>query len=367
MKKRILIGADIVPTVNNYEYFKAGDAKTLLGEELKAIFDRADYRIFNLETPLTEKCNPILKTGPNLVAPSYCIDGYKAMGIDLLAVANNHTMDQGRAAFRETLDLLSENEIEYIGGGLTKEEAKKPKIISLGGKKIGIYNCCEHEFSWIDDYGIGANGFDPLESLEEIASLKNECDYLIVLYHGGRENFRYPSPLLQKTCRSMVRHGANLVICQHTHCVGAMEEYLGSTIVYGQGNTIFDSASAGNKPTWQTSILVEATVDRDAFSVYYIPIEKRGAFTVLSDNPEILEDFFKRSNEILEEGFIKRNYTEFVMSEPETFDEYLKLFADANKLGTKGGAGTRNLLTCDPHREFIITYVEGLHELYKDD
>ena len=364
--KRILIGADIVPTEKNYEYFKSGDAETLLGGELKAIFDRADYRIFNLETPLTDRREPILKTGPNLAAPAYCIEGYRAMGIDLLAVANNHILDQGRAAFRETLALLTENGIEYIGGGLTREEAKKPKILELEGKRIGIFNACEHEFSWIDDYGIGANGFDPLENLEEIAALKAACDYLIVLYHGGRENFRYPSPLLQKTCRSMVRHGADLVICQHTHCVGAMEEYCGSTIVYGQGNTLFDHTNSENMPTWHTSILVEVSVEGDKVGIDYIPIEKRDEFTALSNNTEILGGFFARSKEICEDGFIKRNYTEFVMSEKESFNMYLRLFSNANNLGTKGGAGTRNLLTCDPHREFIITYVSELHKLYEE-
>ena len=366
MKKRILIGADIVPTEKNFEYFKSGDAEKLLGRELKAIFDRADYRIFNLETPLTDNLKPILKTGPNLSAPLYTVAGYKAMGIDLLAVANNHTMDQGREAFRETLKLLRDNEIEYIGGGLTVDEAKKPKIIELCGKKIGIYNACEHEFSWIDDYGIGANGFDPLVSLEEIAALKSKCDYVIVLYHGGRENFRYPSPLLQKTCRSMVRHGADLVICQHTHCVGAMEEYRGSTIVYGQGNTIFDHKNSDKMPTWHTSVLIEVEIEDGKFTVNYIPIEKREEATALSDNPEILDGFYRRSAEIKEEGFVKRNYTEFVMSEPETFENYNKLFADAGKIGTIGGAGTRNLLTCDPHREFIITYVSELHKLYEE-
>ena len=366
MKKRILIGADIVPTEKNFEYFKSGDAEKLLGRDLKAIFDRADYRIFNLETPLTDNLKPILKSGPNLVAPPYTIAGFKAMGIDLLAVANNHTMDQGREAFRETLKLLRDNEIEYIGGGLTREEAKKPKILELEGKRIGIFNACEHEFSWIDDYGIGANGFDPLVSLEEIVALKNECDYVIVLYHGGRENFRYPSPLLQKTCRSMVRHGADLIICQHTHCVGAMEEYQGATIVYGQGNTLFDHKFAEKMPTWHTSILVELELCDGKFTVNYIPIEKRGEFTALSDNPEILGCFYRRSEEIKEEGFVKRNYTEFVMSEPETFDNYIRLFADAGKLETLGGAGTRNRLTCDPHREFIITYVSELHKLYEE-
>ena len=55
MKSRILIGADIVPTEKNFEYFRLGDVEKLLGKALKEIFDRADYRIFNLETPLTEK------------------------------------------------------------------------------------------------------------------------------------------------------------------------------------------------------------------------------------------------------------------------------------------------------------------------
>ena len=365
--KRILIGADIVPTEKNYECFKNGDAAALLGNGLKAVFDSADYRIFNLETPLTNRTEPILKTGPNLSAPSETVAGYKAMGIDLLTVANNHTMDQGREAFRETLSLLRENGIEYIGGGRTREEAKEARIIELCKKKIGVYACCEHEFSWLEDYGIGANGFDPLESLEEIAALKESCDYLIVLYHGGRENFRYPSPLLQKTCRSIVRHGADLVICQHTHCVGAMEEYRGSTIVYGQGNTIFDSASGGKMETWQTSILVELLVSDEGFKVDYIPIEKQSEFTSLSNNSEILGGFFSRSKEILEEGFVKKNYTEFVMSNPSIFENYLAHLSNGDKLGTKSGAGTRNLLTCDPHREFIITYVEELHRLYKDD
>ena len=146
-----------------------------------------------------------------------------------------------------------------------------------------------------------------------------------------------------------------------------MEEYLDSTIVYGQGNMLFDSKSAGDMETWQTSLLVEVLVSEEGFKVEYIPIEKQGEFTSLSKNTEIMGGFLARSREILENGFIKRNYTEFVMSNPQVFESYLTHLSNGDKLGTKHGAGTRNLLTCDPHREFIVTYVEGLHELYKND
>jgi CDP-glycerol glycerophosphotransferase (TagB/SpsB family) len=85
-------------------------------------------------------------------------------------------------------------------------------------------------------------------------------------------------------------------------------------------------------PTWHTSLLVEVEIEDGKFTVNYIPIEKCEEVTALSDNPEILGGFFKRSKEILEDGFVKRNYTEFVMSEPETFEGYLKHFRDADKL-----------------------------------
>ncbi len=359
--KRILIGADIVPTAKNYDSFVSGDAKTLLGDELKEVFDRADYRIFNLETPFTDVGEPILKTGPNLKVPTATVNGYVAMGIDLLAVANNHTMDQGKEAFAQTLDILTENNISYVGGGRTKEESKRAHIIELDGKKVGVYACCEHEFSWFDDYGIGANGFDPLESLDDIAELREKVDFVIVLYHGGREHFRYPSPYLQKVCRKIADKGANLVLCQHTHCVGAKESYGKATIVYGQGNALFDSATGGQIPCWQTALLVELILSDGEFSINYIPIEKNGACTSLSHDSEIISAFEKRSEEIKKEGFVKENYVRFVMENPDIFKSYLTHLSAGDELGTTHGAGTRNLLNCEPHREFIITYMTELH------
>lgn len=38
----------------------------------------------------------------------------------------------------------------------------------------------------------------------------------------------------------MVEKGADLVIYQHSHCVGSYEKYKDSTIVYGQGNFMFN-------------------------------------------------------------------------------------------------------------------------------
>lgn len=91
---------------------------------------------------------------------------------------------------------------------------------------------------------------------------------MIVLYHGGKEQYRYPSPNLQKTCRKLVEKGADLVVCQHSHCIGCREEYLQGTIVYGQGNFLFDDEE---NEYWQTSLLIMIS---DDFEVKYIPLKK---------------------------------------------------------------------------------------------
>ena len=263
-----LIGADLVPTKSNYDLFIKGDARMLVGDELKGILEKAYYRVFNLETPLTDDEKPIIKMGPNLIAPTTTIEAYKALEIDLLTLANNHILDQDIQGLTTTIETLERAGIKYFGTGEDVISAAEPHIFTFNNKKIGIYACVEHEFSIVEENRPGANPFDPLWSLDHVAELKKSVDFVIVLYHGGKEHYRYPSPLLQKTCRRLVDKGADLVICQHSHCIGCEEKYKGSTIVYGQGNFIFDDS---DDECWQTSLLV---IIGDDFEVSYLPIVK---------------------------------------------------------------------------------------------
>ena len=114
----------------------------------------------------------------------------------------------------------------------------------------------------------------------------------------------------------MVQKGADLVLCQHTHCVGCEEKYLGGTIVYGQGNFLFDHSKS---EYWQTSLLIR--LDHD-FNVSYIPIRKNGKSILLAkgeDADEILRGFAERSEEIKSEGVIEEKYLAFAESMLHTY------------------------------------------------
>ncbi len=304
----IIIGADIVPTKTNDDLFEVGNAEALMENELTHFLNTSDYRIFNLETPLTDTEAPISKNGPNLIASAKSVNGYKAIGVNLLTVANNHIMDQGEQGFFSTLKLLKKNGIDYVGAGENVRTAREPYVFEIDNIKIGVYACAEHEFSIATENMAGANPFEPLDSFDHICELKQKCDRVIVLYHGGKEHYRYPSPYLQKICRKFIEKGADIIVCQHSHCVGCEEKYLQGTIVYGQGNFIFD---AQDNEFWKTSLLISVN---EEFNIKYIPLIKKGngvRFAKKNEANNILDGFKKRSEQIKQAGFLEKKYAEF--------------------------------------------------------
>lgn len=312
---RIVIGADIVPTESNEKYFINGDVKELVGDDIHGILKKADLTVFNLEVPLADEETPIEKCGPNLIAHTNTIKGLKSINPGLFTLANNHILDQGLKGLESTMETLRSNDIGFAGAGNSIYEASRPFYFEKENIRVGIYCCAEHEFSIAEENKPGANPFDPLVSLDHIQQMKEECDYVIVLYHGGREHYRYPSPYLQKVCKRIVDKGASIVICQHTHCIGCEEKWNGGTIVYGQGNFLFDYSQS---EYWKTGLLIDLVITKEDCSIQYIPISKKDSVVRKAskdDAYKILEDFKKRSAQIKEKSFVHTKYDELSQKE----------------------------------------------------
>ncbi len=302
---KIIIGADVVPTEVNCQHFIDGTMQNVVTEEILQILNDADFVAMNLEVPLTDVEDKLSKCGPNLIASTNTIKGYKQLGIDLVTSANNHILDQSKSGLESSLKVLKENGIDNVGSGFTYEEAYKTKFYNIGGKKVGFYATCQHEFSWVQDYGYGANGYDPLETFDHIKEAKKQCDYLIVLYHAGIEEFRYIAPFERKVCRKMIDKGADLVVLQHSHCVNCEEDYNGGKIIYGQGNFIFDWR---NVECWKTGLLVTVDIDGDDFKVGYLPLDSHNGIIEIDKTGKVLDGYFKRTEEIKDDKIVEEKY-----------------------------------------------------------
>ena len=373
----ILIGGDTAPTESNSALFEMGDIQALWGQKLVELFHLADLRIVNLEAPLCNASDPIKKCGPCLHGTPLAAKTLRALGIDAVTLANNHILDQGVHGLEATWAALNQAGVHHFGAGKNLLESSASYITQVGKKNIGVYSCAEHEFSIAGQNTPGANPFDPLESFDHVAELAKQCDGVIVLYHGGFEYYRYPSPQLQRICRKFVEKGASLVLCQHSHCVGCEEKYQQGTILYGQGNFLLDRSEREER---KTALLIRT--DETLQKIEYIPIVKAGNGVRIAAQTEaaaILQALAERSRQIQKPGFVEKEYALFAENRLNGYLEsmhgktnQLLIFKVLNKL--TGGhfrkkalcrsyelsqcLAIQDFVSCEAHREMLLTGLE---------
>lgn len=377
MKRRITIFGDICPSKETIRFFESGDSQSLLGD-VKSIITRSDFSICNMEFPVCDQWNPIEKTGPILGASTSAIRFFKNAGFSLLSLANNHIKDLGEEGVLSTLNTAKDVDISTTGAAENLMSAKKGYIHMQNGIKIGVLAFAEQEFNTATENSAGANYFDPYVDIEYISELKSKVDYLIILYHGGIEYYKNPSPLLQKKCRKFVDAGADLVTCQHSHCIGTFEEYKSSKIVYGQGNSVFGYRK--NSPSWNEGLVlnVELTVEKDKLSsdITYKLLKTKSDGTVTIDsqkNTQLRLAEFESDSRRLDEAYIANEWQSFCEKQSANYLAHLfgfnRVLIHINRfLGNRlvkiiypknRSMITHNLIRCEAHNEVVQTLLDN--------
>ncbi len=325
---RILIGGDVSPSYVN-DLLEKEEIETLFGDVPKA-FQEANRVLINFECAMTETEGKIKKCGPNLKVTPKCADVLKKIGVTDAALSNNHIFDFGVQGALDTIKALENAGIRHTGFGMDYADSRKNLIMEAGDKTVSIINVCEHEYCYALENRMGARPFDPFDTIEDIRAAKAENDFVIVLYHGGKEHTPYPSPRLVKACRAMVNHGADVVLCQHSHCIGGYEEWNDSHILYGQGNFHFCGHPFGfSHKEWNTGLLVQLDIT-DKLEIEFLPVEsvtnKDGIrFAEGEIKKEILERFAANSQS-LADGTYQDGWKNFC----KTLSVYPKVILEAD-------------------------------------
>ena len=346
---KLLIGADLVPTATNEHLFIAGDADALFGKVVD-VAKKADRVMINLELALTRHDGKIRKFGPNLKADPDCVNGYKALGVTDAFLSNNHVFDYGKQGLIDTEAALTAAGIGYTGVGKNDTDSRKPYFIEAeGGKRIGFINVCEHEYTYATPDRMGANPFDPFLTMQDIREAKKQCDYLVVIYHGGKEYCRYPSPRLYNLSHEMVLCGADAVIAQHSHCIGAYELFEGGHIVYGQGNFNFAFENYKRPECWYTGVLVELDTEDKSYIKFYPTYETAKGCDLAEGEraKEIMDGFEKRSAEMLDGSW--RDGWHAFCTDPER--EYYHRAISGVVDGEEGIQKFAHYLDCEAHTD----------------
>jgi hypothetical protein len=363
---KIVIGGDICPIGHNASLFNAPEEKSIGPDHVFAGFDLV---VANLECPLIDEPTPIVKRGPVLGAPRATASQLASLGIDAVTLANNHILDHGPAGLQTTLQALDEAGIRHLGAGANLSAAAEPLLVRGGGAPIAILGFAEREYSCASRDKPGACPLDVNLVVRRLAALPEGC-FTIVLVHGGNEFHPLPSPWLQDTCRLMVELGAKVVICQHSHCIGASERYRDGLIVYGQGNLIFDIPS--RHPGWNESVLVSLAVEGTRLIGHeFLPlIQTPGArcfrLADVDESSRILDDMQRLSATVVNQDLLDREWRRFCTARKRAYQDHLfghgrlarlvnRLTGFADFKSSVGRMNTGNMLRCASHLEVLRT------------
>ena len=69
----------------------------------------------------------------------------------------------------------------------------------------------------------------------------------------------------KKNAGEMIDSGADIVSCQHSHCIGTTEKYNIKILVYGQGNTLFGYRK--NNKSWNEGLLLQIILSRRSIEI----------------------------------------------------------------------------------------------------
>lgn len=216
----------------------------------------AELTVANLESPIGSEGRFI-----NMFqAPPKAVEGLAFAGVDVVSLANNHALDYHHGGLLETMRLLREYGIDWVGAGHDLDEARAPVIREVDGITVGFVAYTEMWFvharepiSWRateNEPGVAPAELDYI--VDDVSKLRELVDVVVVSIHWGREYVHEPTPEQRKLAQAAAAAGADLVLGHHPHVLQGIEFYEGCVIAYSLGNFVFDL----NLPeTWETILL----------------------------------------------------------------------------------------------------------------
>jgi poly-gamma-glutamate capsule biosynthesis protein CapA/YwtB (metallophosphatase superfamily) len=221
--------------------------------EVKPYLNQADITFANQETMVGGE-GIGLSTYPRFNSPFNVADTLKETGVDIISIANNHTLDRGEKALLNATNYYNQIGLMYTGGYQSPEDRLSIRTI----RKNGI------TFSFLA-YTYGTNGIpipkgkpyivnliDLRTMSKDINEAKKISDVVVVSLHYGNEYQRMPSIEQKNIVKEAVSYGADIILGHHPHVLQPME-----WVTAENGNKGFVVYSLGNFLSGQKSIYRE--------------------------------------------------------------------------------------------------------------
>lgn len=256
-----------------YEKAYVGNQKYNFNPNLanvKELIGKADITMANQES-MVGGVEIGITSYPTFNSPIEIGETLKDCGVDIVSIANNHTLDKGERGVLKATDNWDLLNMPYTGGFRSQDDRDTIRTIEKNGIKFSFlaytYGTNGIPVPKGKDYLVNLIG-DGSQIKTDITEARKISDVVVVSLHFGNEYQRQPNEEQKKLVNELAEHGADIIMGHHPHVLQPA-----TWITRSNGEKVFVAYSLGNFISGQRwdykdiggimSITVEKTVTGD--------------------------------------------------------------------------------------------------------
>ena len=197
----------------------------LLAGDLQELASGADLFIANLECCVSARGQRVRQLGKRFYfrAPPVAAERLADIGVDCVTLANNHVLDFGFEALRDTLDHLRAVGIAAVGAGGDEAAARRPVVLKAGGLRVRVVAVSDHPSEYAARADRPGVAFADLAGGSVPGWLKTACapgpdaDVVIVSPHWGPNMRPAPVAHVRRAAGALEAAGATLIAGHSAH------------------------------------------------------------------------------------------------------------------------------------------------------
>lgn len=225
---------------------KGYDFSNLLSE-VKPLFETGDLKIVNQESIIGgEELG--LSNFPHFNSPVEIGYTLKDFGVDIVNIANNHTLDKGEEGILKSIENWEKIGLPYVGAYKSEDDQKTLRIFNKNGlrvcfisytKRMGGMTIPRNKEYLLNTFE-QANVVHAGKFLRKIKSM-DVADVIVLSIHYGKEYQMLPTADQREISASLSDAGADVILGHHPHVLQPPEILVNSRgletfVIYSLGN-----------------------------------------------------------------------------------------------------------------------------------
>ena len=251
------------------------DPGSLVSERLAEQIRGADLFVLNLECCISDRGTPWPDPDKPFFfrAPPIAVRTLTHLGVSCVTLANNHALDFGRDALRDTIRHLHEAGIATVGAGEDVEEARRPAILEADGVRLAVFGFTDHPSDYAAGPALPGVAYADLRDgapdwlIGALGSVGS--DATLVTPHWGPNMVASPTARVRRAARQLEETGVTLVAGHSAHVFHGVE----GRILYDLGDFLDDYATDPVLRNDLGLVFFVTLVDDGSLVVEAVPIE----------------------------------------------------------------------------------------------